>query len=574
MPQIVIPQGRIIPVAAKSGGGFWSQGLVSAPPTSDGQGYIAFDVPLIEQSTTGTSMTVRLVRREGVTGSVTVSVSAEDKFRAQGVQSYAGESVTFAEGDLTKTISVPLNSITLDGEAHFYLRLSGNSITYNDIRFHETNCLVVVDDGSEASDGVVLTDPSTQIIQDNIADNTIIYVGNGTWDDPARTGYTPIYNSDEAVTIYQKQNVVLRNRPGQSPVISINNVNAGVYILDCDYVHVRGFEITAPSAGITGIPVYCRNYLGRDNPENYFDNKYYYIWSNSIHDWYGGDNSGGIRLDDSYRALAFNNLIYRGFDVNGTSNGITADPYDLHAGIHGYRPRECVILQNTIHTVKRSVYQKDPNAQSKFSNMVVRNLMYDMEIGAAVYEHAGALGNVGYDVAVFENVCIGQEACVIDWQEAESQCQRAKVYNNTSINTHIVGFDFIAGVRIWNNLISGSNGYAIRGKADGGGASSIKYCDYNGYGDTGYTWDFDRYSTDSRSYTTLAGWQASDDSSGQNTTIVAGPDANAATGAPVFTDAANDNYSLTGANTQYLLSGRYGDNMGAVRLGHEQIGAE
>ena len=555
-----ITASKTLSVALSGGGGASAQ-----------SGYIAFDLPVIHHATTGGTVPVRLVRRRGSAGSVQVTLSASDKFRAQGIQSYAGETVAFAAGEMTKVVNVPLNSVTLDGEAHFYLNCTVTNALIPGVRWHELNALVVVDDGSIWSGGTVLTDPTTQTIQTAAVDNSIIYLRTGTWDDFTVAGYTELYGNDgrKGTSFRDKTNVVIRNYPGESPIVTCSApYGAGIFIRSNNYVHVSGLEITGTGENAF-IPVYIKE-ITTDVPDEYV-----YVTNCHVHDWYGGDNTGGIRCDAGYRCVAFNNTIHDGYDTRQNSNTITAVPYGLHAGLHGYGPREFFIYQNTIYNVKRAMYRKDPSMLGGMTSLFARNFVYDIEGVAADYDYAGAKDLANYDMAVFENICIDCPAAKLKFSDNTGTdiSERALIYNNLITNGRDI---FTAGaaekIEMWNNLvIGGTASTSVVMSLNGNNVGELTYADHNGYA-MDYRYLFGRYAASFRAYNTFSAWQASDESASVDNQAPANPDSNGAKGAPVFVGVSD--YHLDPSDTLFRNQGRFADeSMGAYRLGYEQIGA-
>lgn len=548
-------------------------------PAPQGSGYIAFDVPVVRHGSTGDAMQVRLVRREGALGSLSVTIAAADLFRSQGVQSFPATIVTFEEGELTKVVNVPVNSVVLDGEAHFRMTITGNSIIYTDIRWGETNLTAVIDDGSIASDGVVLDDPTTQILQNSLANDTIVYLRDvgGAWDDASVAGYASAdpYSGRLGTVVINKNNLVIRNYPGDSPRF-ITSGTSPFHLVDSGYVMVHGLEAGDEASKNTRTGIYCdteQGYLG--DP---VANGPYIIDSCHLHHIYGADNTGGVRLDATHRAVVFNCLIHDTYDTRySTGNPYTSEVYPFHSGVHGYEPRGCMIYQNTIYNCQRGVYQKTPNRNGGISHLIARNLAYNLTGPLASFEHQGAQfpGNVpANDMAVFENVVLDGSVVSLSLHVGSDFSQRAKLYGNTCIRSALGGIDYVQGVRAWNNLITGaipSNRVLThRNNKDISGASIVEW-DFNGYESAGYEFILDRYATDSRTYASLTAWQSSQQESGYQSSVVNIPDANAVTGAVVFADAGSGNYRLA-AGSAYKGAGKYGDDIGAYRLGHEQIG--
>ncbi|MBL3825154.1 MULTISPECIES: hypothetical protein [unclassified Marinobacter] len=542
-----------------------------SPVLNDQAGYIAFDVPVIRHATTGGTMPVRLIRRRGSTGSLTVQLSATDWFRAQGVQSYAGESVTFADGEMIKVVNIPLNSITLDGEAHFILNVTITNALIPGVRWHELHTKVIVDDGSIYSSGKVLDDPTTQIIQDEAVDNSIVYLRAGTWDDYSVPGYVELYGNDgqKGTSFRDRQNIVIRNYPGENPIITCSAPwGSGLFTRSNKNVCFYGLEITGTGEN-SFLPVYIKQ-LTANSPDEYV-----YVFDCHIHHWYGGDNTGGIRNDDGWRCVSFNNKIHDGYDTRTTpGNPYTASPYGFHAGIHGYGNREFFVYQNTIYHVKRGLYRKQPSELGGMSPLFARNLVYSIEGSAADYEYAGSSDYASYDHAVFENICIGCSAAGLDFSTSNisaDQITRALIYNNLVVDDGLFVVRDLTGIEVWNNLvIGGTAGSTIAMSLDGRSPGELTYCDFNGY-EKDYRYLVGRNAT-LRSYDSFSAWQASDESQAADNQVPANPDANGAKGAPVFVGAGD--YHLDPTDTLYRNQGRFAlESIGAYRLGHEQIGA-
>ena len=569
-------------------------GLTATPPFEVGSGYIAFDVPVIYHNTTASSIPVRLVRREGDNGNVTINVSASERFNEQDILVTTSQSVTFLEGEYVKDITFTLTDKVLNGECHVQLTINSGPIL---ARFNEVNTVAIVDTGTIQSTGSVLTDPANDSIQSALAEGKVVYLRTGTWNEAGINEYDqqgPEGNS-AAYCYVGTSNTVIRNYPGESPIMGTtldwgNREPSGgaagdpasvgkyaFYVSQCDYVHIYGLEFT------DRMGIFVREWAVPP-VQGVNDQFYCHFHSNHFHDIYGPDNTGAIRLDDALQSVVFNNKIHNIYDSRltaETSNGIDAENRNMHSGIHGYRPRECYIYQNTFYSVGRGVYRKDPQrlGATYKSHAILRNLFYDMQLHAMEYNYAGvSLLYQDNGGLIAENINISHATQLsnlikVDQHDGPASGHDFKIYNNVAIggSDQYMTIRSTTDVQVWNNY-SSVGGILIQSDGINPEGNEVIYMDYNGFLDGSTAkWSMDLYVAGQTVITGLANWQAANYASA-TTTVISTADDNSISGAPLFTDAANKDFTLQ-VGSPYIATGRYGDDIGAYRLGHEQIGA-
>ena len=261
--------------------------------------------------------------------------------------------------------------------------------------------------------------------------------------------------------------IVIAGYPGERPIINQrlavssdrSKPMSGFHIFKGDYITIRNFEITKTQA--SGIFTNPSSVDGEHIKHLLIENVH-------IHHLYGGDNVGGIRLDNCESCIVRKSKIHNIYDTRRTSNSLNSEPYGLHTGIHGYRPRNSVIEKNTIFNVKKGVYQKTPNAHGDRSNTVRQNIFNDVTTAYAL-EVAGYREPPAFDAEFYGNLVLNSGIAVRALlQETDSQSKGLKIYNNTLFNTNTISYiKGITGVEVFNNIFVGSNDYPIYSERTG-----------------------------------------------------------------------------------------------------------
>ena len=369
--------------------------------------------------------------------------------------------------------------------------------------------------------------------------------------------------------------IVIAGFPGEKPLIDQKLASttdsskpmAAFFLFKGDYITIRNFEITnTRSAGIFTNP--------SDGSENI---KHLIIEGVHIHHLYGGDNVGGIRLDNCENCVVRNSTINDIYDTRYSSNSINSEPYGLHAAIHGYGPRNTVIEKNTIYNVKRGVYQKQPNAYGEKSNIVRQNFFKNVSVAYAL-EVAGYNAPPVYDPEFYGNLVIDSGTAVkAILHETASQSKGLRVYNNTLFNTTVLSYiRGITNVEVFNNIVVGSNDYPIYSERTGaeelGNQTQYSLVDYNLYYDVPNIALIDR-SGDYYYFKDLSSWQTAVTTSSAEH-LATDPGANSLFTDPLFAGATQGDFHTL--NDSVKVAGRgglYSSELGVYGLFND-IGAD
>lgn len=329
---------------------------------------------------------------------------------------------------------------------------------------------------------------------------------------------------------------------------------SGFYLRDASYVTIRGFEITRTSA--SGIMF---NQSGENTGS--------VIEENYIHHLFGRDNVGGVRLDNCIQCTVRNNLIHDTYDTrNPGSNPFNAEPYSLHSGVHGYRPGQCIVENNTIYNVAKGVFQKSPNPELLDANVVRNNLFYNITNAAFELGVQGSGSPPSYNASFHGNVVYDAFRGVrVLLSETDIQSDGMRVYNNTFYNVEVGAVEITGyhGIEFFNNIIVKTNNFNfITVDATGppeGNTNTIDFLDNNLYFDHANKWLLDRYGA-SQAFDSLSAWQVS--STAQNGLgLSANPDLASTEVDPEFVEASAYNFRVL--STTAKTSGRNGGEIGA-----------
>ena len=287
-----------------------------------------------------------------------------------------------------------------------------------------------------------------------------------------------------------------------------------------------------------------------------------------IHDIQGGDNIGGVRLDDANGCVVKNNIIHDIYYTGALSNLINAVPLGLHSGVHGYRPKNCIIENNLFYTLERAVFQKTPSASLEASHVVRNNIAYDC-YKLVEYSLAGGGEPPIRDAEVYGNLAYDLVGTPIAFTQIGSSAQSstALVYNNTVDSSEaMVSIRENDGVEFFNNISTNIADYAVVANASVTHDSEYSYIDHNLYfGVTkfGYT---NRNSSPLYQYDTLALWRGAFTDGATN--ILANPDINGDEFDPVYTDAAGGDFTTSAAAVATMgRGGSYSSGVGCYELG-------
>ncbi|MGH1539507.1 MAG: right-handed parallel beta-helix repeat-containing protein [Arenicella sp.] len=281
---------------------------------------------------------------------------------------------------------------------------------------------------------------------------------------------------------------------------------AGFYLLaGVEHVTIKGFEIQ----NMYGPGIFSNQ--SNLNSKNIFE-------SNVLHDLYGRDNIGGIRLDNCNDCIVRNNTIYETYGVREKSfyrgNSANVKPYGFHSGIHGYHQGGALVENNEIYHVTKGVFHKNANADGKQDNIVRRNYIHDITEAAYSISPQGSGSPHRVNPHFYDNIVVSAQSLVatsgID--ELPVQSFGLKVFNNIGRDVDIgLGFSGFVGVEFYNNILVGGDGlnfYSARSSAPANTRNEIAYVGNNLYflRDTS-SWLLERYATPNFPSADLAIWQ-------------------------------------------------------------------
>ncbi|WP_336143528.1 MULTISPECIES: right-handed parallel beta-helix repeat-containing protein [unclassified Marinobacter] len=372
------------------------------------------------------------------------------------------------------------------------------------------------------------------------------------------------------------QPIVVAGYPGERPVIDQklgistdqSKPLSAFFIFRGDYITIRNFEITRTrSSGIFTNP-------GAATGDHI---KHLIIDDVHVHHLYGGDNVGGIRIDGCESCVVKNSTIHDIYDTRVSSNELTPEPYGLHAGIHGYGPRNSTIEKSTFFNLKRAVYQKQPNEYGDPSNVVRQSIFrnvgvaYSLEVAgykAPAVNSAGFYGNLVIDSGTAVKAVL---------HETASQSKGLKIYNNTLFNTTVLSYiRGITNVEVFNNIVVGSDDYPIYSERTGaeelGNQTQYSFVDYNLYYGVPNIALIDR-SGDYYYFRDLSSWQTAVTVSDAEH-LATDPGANSLFTDPLFADATQEDFHTL--NDSVKVAGRgglYSSELGVYGL-FADIGAD
>jgi len=365
------------------------------------------------------------------------------------------------------------------------------------------------------------------------------------------------------------ERITIAGFPGERPIIDqqlkvstdASKALTAFYIHAGNYITIQNFELTKTRS--TAI-------LTNPNPDPGEHVVGLVVDDVHIHSVYGGDNVGGIRIDKCEYCVVRNSTIHDIYNTRETENSQTSAPYGLHAGIHGYAPRNSIIEKNTIYNVLRGVYQKQPNEHGDRSNIVRQNMFYNVGIAYAI-EVAGYKSPNVQSAEFYGNIVVNSNTALrAILHETLSQSKSLKIFNNTLYNTGTLSYiRGIVDVEVFNNLVVRSDDYPIYSERTGadelGNETLYSLIDHNVYYDVQnialldrsgsyfYFKDLDAWRT---AFSISSAYSLSED-----------PGANSAIVNPYFKDAESYDFRTTNSSISNLgIGGEYSKGVGAYSI--------
>jgi hypothetical protein len=261
---------------------------------------------------------------------------------------------------------------------------------------------------------------------------------------------TPAINPSNSGTATQP--IVFRAYPGHNVVVTNSVTDHGCPPLGTnrrDYIVIDGFEVDVPAS--KGVVV--------------FHSTGTVIQNNVIHGMRGpgGDNTDGIRVEDSNAITLRNNVIY---DIRNGSNtlnaaavkiyyssGVVVEHNEVYGLVAGLRNKaggsDNVFRYNWVHDCEMKGIDLDSNNGRTARNLqAYGNIVAGCDIGISI---GGSDNSPGYDIIAYNNTLVGNNDGI-----------------TVSRTTH--------NAQVWNNIIYNS-GHRNLNDANAG----LSYCDYNLY---------------------------------------------------------------------------------------------
>ena len=371
------------------------------------------------------------------------------------------------------------------------------------------------------------------------------------------------YPNERPVIDQQRAMSYLRAEDGTPDDPNASKVLTGILFFNAHNIVLRNFEISQTSA--SGV-MFASD---RHNNNIVVENMH-------IHHLYGGDNTGGIRLDHADDAVVRNNIIHDIYDIRyPNGNPYTSEQFQLHAGVHGFQPGNCVIENNLIYNVSRGVYVKGADTDLKNANTVRRNIFYNISFSAYALEMQGSGSAPALNAKFYENIVYNAKGGVSSALQATSgQSNGILIYNNTFYDVNSVAtLRGQTGIEFYNNIISDSTiiNFSTAVVNEPNITNAITYLDNNLYYNHANKWILNRYASNFMEWTNFQSWQtAFTNDSGIG--LINDPDTNSTEANPLFVDVLNNDFHLD-AISPAIDAGRNGETLGAYGLGAETIGA-
>lgn len=494
-------------------------------------GFLQFSISRLDVTTTGT-IQVFVERTGGYQGAVSCNVKTNsttgDMAMTAGSHFTAVDQVvSFANLEVgVKTVDIP---ITGNPGAGLHMLVITMDTPTGSVTLRNPEMHIYYDDGGVNTNATLITDTDNlQSIVNAGSAGDLFYLRAGTYSDNTRTsGQTYAgYLIQNSGTQFAK--VMITNYPGEAAVVdqlyaqthdgSGEGTTVG-FIVDCDYLHIKGIEITKclhsgvmRGSGSRVQPVIenCHIHNLGDPPNGIPD---------YIQEWHA-DNIGGTLMDGTIRSIHRFNEIHDIYDVRtstGTSNPWNAYAASGHSGIHGFYLEEAWMHHNTIYRVQKGIFQKNPDdiASDGLGHRIHHNAFSQCTGTCVALQFAGAgqpgANHVHVYFNLFDCTATGSGSCygvqpIMPGNEQNADANDLWVYHNTKLG----GYEIMAGgdilrVVVFNNVSDATGNTLI---FEGAVAdSTVAYCDYNCYYGGTFRVMTQRYSN-TQTYNSLTAWRA------------------------------------------------------------------
>lgn len=352
--------------------------------------------------------------------------------------------------------------------------------------------------------------------------------------------------------------------PGERPVIDQGGVDSanGFHINGKSYIQILNFEIRNVYG--SGVDLSNGSTVWNDNIVVKFCH---------IHDINGpaGANVACIKANLASNCTFADNKLHT-VRLEGVLND-NANPFIM------YDSYNYLVEYNDMYDAKNGVFQKTPPELAQDVGVWRFNNVHDVDVAFYFNNNTAEPITDGFNnLYIVQNVIYNAAAIFKDTSGvAKAASQTLWLFNNT-VDGADVSINGFQDARLVNNIFYGS-GCRVSTNFDADAASnpekhvpSISDVGHNLWADNvGVVVDLDIYGSTTKSYRTLAAWQAAPADS-PDTLSAASPGVGSIVGDPLFTDAANNDYTLQGSSPA-LNAGRDGVTMGAYITGSETIGA-
>lgn len=427
--------------------------------------------------------------------------------------------------------------------------------------------------GDDTNDGSELSPWRTiQHAANNVAPGTVVNIRGGVYTENAET--VDIYGAQRPTIRLNNSGtngnyIAFRSYPGEPAIIDQGGVGSGFTTLTESYLIIDDLTIrNCYAAGVHSFGNYWSSNLK--------------IINNHIHNVRGewGLNVGGIRMDFTDSGYIANNRIH---DVY--IDEILGNPQTNSACVHSYQMSNTTIENNNLNDSYNGLLFKQP-VQGVGGIAFRKNRISQITEGMRLVPQGS--GFWGITDSQFHNNVVTDAFRGVLYGHGNNDVNyissNVSIYNNTFAKLVSSGGEPPAALyangandmRWYNNITHGVARpiFAHHYLPTETVATEITYCDYNLY----YNWAEQRlniYGADpDYFYYNMADWRnnANTDSDMMNL-VTSGPDLQSLESDPLFTDYANNDFSLQ-SGSPARLAGRYGEHIGAYSQDGMLIGAD
>ena len=281
----------------------------------------------------------------------------------------------------------------------------------------------------------------------------VVYVKQGTYEVEDGCSWSrPAINPRNSGTA--ENPIAFRAYPGHKVVVTNAVTDKGCAVLgarDRDYIIVDGFEVVVPSSKAVVV----------------FRSRGTVIENMVIHGLRNenGNNTDGIRVEDSSEIVVRNNRIYDIHNAQRTPNG---------TGVKLYYSFDVTVEHNEVYDVDSGIRNKAGGGRNVFRyNWIHDCTNYGVGLGTTN-------GRTTEELEAHNNIVARCEVGIRVYGHPSAPNRNPRVWNNTVVKNSRLGISArdrgLSDVQIWNNIIfDGENRDLNRQN------SALSYCDFNLY---------------------------------------------------------------------------------------------